>query len=254
MSFSFLCGHCSKPFARAGRVAKYCSHKCRALAAILKHSKPCEVCGQLFHMRGRRPNQRFCSARCYAKFQTTSEEKAEAGRQRRDFFATREELLELYVTQKKTMREIATRFNVTQKKVFGILHYYKIELRKAVQRNPAKGSSHPSWQGGRVMQGRYIYLSDPSHPNAMKNSYVAEHIVIATKRLGHALVKGECVHHIDGNKKNNHPDNLHVCLKKEHSCIHAQLDSLALAMYRAGLIEFRNGEYILTEKVLSMMK
>ena len=36
------------------------------------------------------------------------------------------------------------------------------------------------------------------------------HRVVAEQMLGRPLLKGEVVHHIDGNKRNNHPDNLMV--------------------------------------------
>ena len=43
-----------------------------------------------------------------------------------------------------------------------------------------------------------------------------EHRVVAENKLGRALLKGEVVHHIDGNKQNNHPDNLAVMSQGAH--------------------------------------
>lgn len=43
-----------------------------------------------------------------------------------------------------------------------------------------------------------------------------EHRVVAEKILGRALVKGEIVHHKDGNKKNNNPANLEIMTQGEH--------------------------------------
>ena len=37
-----------------------------------------------------------------------------------------------------------------------------------------------------------------------------EHRIVAEKKLGRKLKQGEVVHHIDGNKRNNSPDNLMV--------------------------------------------
>ena len=48
------------------------------------------------------------------------------------------------------------------------------------------------------------------------------HRVVAEQMLGRPLLKGEVVHHIDGNKRNNHPDNLMVFpSQSEHVRWHA---------------------------------
>lgn len=43
-----------------------------------------------------------------------------------------------------------------------------------------------------------------------------EHRVVAEQKLGRPLRPGEIVHHIDGDKHNNHPDNLEVITQAEH--------------------------------------
>lgn len=43
-----------------------------------------------------------------------------------------------------------------------------------------------------------------------------EHRRVAEEKLGRPLAKGEIVHHIDGDKHNNHPDNLQVMTQSEH--------------------------------------
>jgi hypothetical protein len=43
-----------------------------------------------------------------------------------------------------------------------------------------------------------------------------EHRIIAAQTLGRPLQKGEIVHHIDGNKRNNLPENLSVMTQGQH--------------------------------------
>lgn len=47
------------------------------------------------------------------------------------------------------------------------------------------------------------------------------HRIVAEEKLGRPLKPGEVVHHIDGNKRNNHPDNLQILESQaEHAKIH----------------------------------
>ncbi len=48
-----------------------------------------------------------------------------------------------------------------------------------------------------------------------------EHRVVMEQKLGRPLVAGEIVHHVDGNKKNNGPDNLVLTTRAKHSAIHS---------------------------------
>ena len=55
---------------------------------------------------------------------------------------------------------------------------------------------------------KVVYM--PEHPHARANGYVYEHILVAEKKIGRQLLQGEVIHHIDGNKLNNYPENLMV--------------------------------------------
>lgn len=51
---------------------------------------------------------------------------------------------------------------------------------------------------------------------------VHEHRVVAAIKIGRPLRKGEVVHHIDGDKRNNAPDNLEVLPSQaEHARLHS---------------------------------
>jgi len=53
-----------------------------------------------------------------------------------------------------------------------------------------------------------------------------EHRVVMEAKLGRPLLSEEIVHHIDHNKKNNHPDNLMVMTRSEHARHHATKNRL----------------------------
>jgi len=50
----------------------------------------------------------------------------------------------------------------------------------------------------------------PGHPRAKTGNYVFEHILVMEEKLGRHLMPGENVHHINGMKKDNRPDNLEL--------------------------------------------
>lgn len=74
-----------------------------------------------------------------------------------------------------------------------------------------------------ISKGDYNYALVSKHPNATKNGYVLEHRIVVENVLGRLLKPDEIVHHKDGNRKNNHPDNLEVMNRNSHSSIHGFL-------------------------------
>jgi len=50
----------------------------------------------------------------------------------------------------------------------------------------------------------------PDHPDAKTNGVLFEHRWVMEQKLGRRLRPFEVVHHLDGNKKNNSPENLEL--------------------------------------------
>ena len=67
----------------------------------------------------------------------------------------------------------------------------------------------------------YQYFIDKEHPLAHQAGKVYYHRHVASVARGRWLEDGECVHHMDGNRSNNHPSNLQVMSISEHSTLHA---------------------------------
>lgn len=72
----------------------------------------------------------------------------------------------------------------------------------------------------RFKKSGYWCVKAEDHPKAYERGYYYEHILVLEKKIGRYLTKGECVHHLDGDKLNNDPDNLELHTKRSHSNYH----------------------------------
>ena len=67
----------------------------------------------------------------------------------------------------------------------------------------------------------YLYFTDRGHPLAVGNSgkvYLHRHVV--SLAIGRWITSEEVVHHVDGDKKNNSPNNLIILTNIDHSKLH----------------------------------
>jgi len=77
---------------------------------------------------------------------------------------------------------------------------------------PRAGEGHPEWKGGRIVnKDGYVEIYCPGHPNAKKYvHYILEHRLVMEEVLGRYLTRSEVVHHKNGNKQDNRPENLEL--------------------------------------------
>lgn len=74
------------------------------------------------------------------------------------------------------------------------------------------GEKCPAWKGGvRMSKDGYREILSRGHPYARKGThYVLEHRLVMEKMIGRYLLPNEVVHHKDGNRLNNSPENLQL--------------------------------------------
>lgn len=102
----------------------------------------------------------------------------------------------------------------------GLYKDEKIETinRKAVAR---KGKESEFWRGGRcVTRQGYVQILMPNCHRADKSGYVFEHIYNWETANNRELPDGWVVHHLNGVKNDNRPENLVAMTISEHTILH----------------------------------
>ena len=105
---------------------------------------------------------------------------------------------------RKHTKEAKIKMSKTRKgKRFTEEHCKNISLSKIGEKNPA-------FKGGRLKSGYgYISIRIPNHPFS-QNGYYFEHRLVAEKCINRYLKKTEVIHHINGVRDDNRPENLYL--------------------------------------------
>lgn len=111
---------------------------------------------------------------------------------------------------------------------------FTAELAGAIDVEAALSSvRRPVVEGRTTDSSGYAHTYLPLHPRAI-NGRVREHIVVMEKKIGRLLLSGENVHHINGVRDDNRPENLELWTRPQPTGIRAEDASMhALETLRA---------------------
>jgi HNH endonuclease len=176
-----------------------------------------------------------CGTERWASFEKPEVPCRPCARQRRAPLATltRDELHRLYHEELLEQSEIAQRFGVEQTAVSWRMRTWKIPARDC--RDPHRlaemserfsGANNPRWVGGRTKDvAGYVLIRARTHPRSTQRGYVREHILVWEKQHGKPLPDGWDVHHLNGVKDDNRPENLEALPSREHRYIIAMFQA-----------------------------
>ena len=111
--------------------------------------------------------------------------------------------------------------NSIRKKARSLGMYVPPSLEFKNRSNAHTGENSYQWKGGRKITPKgYVQILKKGHPRADSNGYVLEHILVWEKYTGMQIPDGMVIHHLDGNKTNNHISNLCLMTFGGHSTYH----------------------------------
>ena len=141
----------------------------------------------------------------------------------------KKELERLYWKEELFQSEIAKKLNVSRGAIQSAMLRLNIPRRRKgealhlayitgrAHATKKKGPESPHWKGGRRNVKGYIYIYFPDHPKATKAGYILESHFVWEKANKKVLPKGFIIHHFNGIKKDNRPENLIALSRKSHS-------------------------------------
>jgi hypothetical protein len=127
----------------------------------------------------------------------------------------KEAIYDLYHKQGLNSNEVGKKLGATGSAVR--IAMYKLGIPTRTLSEATKGERHYAWQGGKTKTSTgYIELYMPEHHRANSRRRVYEHVIVWEKSHNRLLKDNEIIHHLNGIKTDNRPENLAAMTNSEH--------------------------------------
>jgi hypothetical protein len=121
--------------------------------------------------------------------------------------ASKDELRKDYIDDGMSLEKMSNKYGVS---IAVLLRRFSKDDIKTRRAGPQSGEKNFRWKGGVIRNRGYRWIYSKGHPYAPKIGYLPEQVLVMEKVLGRYLEKQERVHHKNGVKSDNRPENLTV--------------------------------------------
>ncbi len=155
----------------------------------------------------------FCCVSCGAKFRWKLH--------RKKYGVSEDEIVRLYVEENLSLKKVSKKMRTSPIGILEILRKNRVKMKP---KGAPRGEKHYKFKGGTHIKSGYRWILQNNHPYSNCKNYVLEHRLVMEKHLGRYLKSNEVMHHLDGNKLNNHIDNLYLFPDRgKHRTYHCML-------------------------------